>query len=101
MIELVSLAENYLAKNSTVANTLADGSLQEMNANEPQSIRVAPDSFPGKEELLKLACIRRKVSEIRGSAMLAQLNYSTEACTFANLTNVKEVASRGPITSIT
>ena len=99
MIELVSLVENYLAKNSTVANTLADGSLQEMNANEPQSIRVAPDSFPGKEELLKLACIRRKVSEIRGSAMLAQLNYSTEACTFANLTNVKEVATRGPITS--
>ena len=99
MIKLVSLSENYLAKYSRVANKTAKGALPEMNANEPQSIRVAPDSFPEKEELLKLACIRRKVSEIRGSAILAQLNFGTEACTFANLTNVKEIATRGPITS--
>ena len=97
MIELVSMAENYLAKNSTVANTLAK-SHTEINAKKPQSIKIASDSFPEKEELLKLACIRRKVSEIRGSAMLAQLNYSPEACSFSNLTNVKEIATRGPIT---
>jgi NAD(P)-dependent dehydrogenase (short-subunit alcohol dehydrogenase family) len=30
---------------------------------------------------------------------LAQLNFSSEARTFAKLTNVKEIASRGPITS--
>jgi NAD(P)-dependent dehydrogenase (short-subunit alcohol dehydrogenase family) len=60
---------------------------------------VAPDSVPGKEELFKLARIRRKVAEIRGSAMLAQLNFSTEARTFAKLTNLKEIATRGPITS--
>jgi NAD(P)-dependent dehydrogenase (short-subunit alcohol dehydrogenase family)/ribulose-5-phosphate 4-epimerase/fuculose-1-phosphate aldolase len=81
MIDLVSLAEDFLATNSSVANT------------------TVPDSVPGKEELLKLAGIRRKVSEIRGSASLAQLNFSSEARTFAKLTNVNEIASRGPITS--
>jgi rhamnose utilization protein RhaD (predicted bifunctional aldolase and dehydrogenase)/NAD(P)-dependent dehydrogenase (short-subunit alcohol dehydrogenase family) len=81
MIDLVLLAEEFLATNSSVANT------------------TVPDSVPGKEELLKLAGIRRKVSEIRGSASLAQLNFSSEARTFAKLTNVKEIASRGPITS--
>ena len=81
MIDLVSLAEDFLAKNSTLANT------------------AATESVPGKAELLKLACIRRKISAIRGTASLAQLNFSTEARTFAKLTNVKEIATRGPITS--
>ena len=81
MIDLVSLAEDFLAKNSTLTNT------------------AATESVPGKAELLKLACIRRKVSALRGTASLAQLNFSTEARTFAKLTNVKEIATRGPITS--
>ena len=81
MIDLVSLAEDYLAKNSTLTNT------------------ATTESVPGKAELLKLAYIRRKVSAIRGTASLAQLNFSTEARTFAKLTNVKEIATRGPITS--
>jgi len=81
MIDLVSLAEDFLAKNSTLANT------------------AATESVPGKAELLKLACIRRKVSAIRGTGNLAQLNFSNEARTFAKLTNVKEIATRGPITS--
>ncbi len=81
MIDLVSLAEDFLAKNSTLTNT------------------AATESVPGKAELLKLACIRRKVSALRGTASLAQLNFSTEARTFAKLSNVKEIATRGPITS--
>lgn len=81
MIDLVSLAEDFLAKNSTLTNT------------------ATTESVPGKAELLKLACIRRKVSAIRGTGSLAQLNFSTEARTFAKLTNVKEIATRGPITS--
>ena len=81
MIDLVSLAEDFLEKNSTLTNT------------------ATTESVPGKAELLKLACIRRKVSAIRGTASLAQLNFSTEARTFAKLTNVKEIATRGPITS--
>ena len=99
MIKLVSLAENYLAKNSKVANTLANGSVPEMNANEPQSITTASVSVPGKADLLKLAGIRRKASEICGSAMLTQLNFSSEALAFANISNVKDIATRGPITS--
>ncbi|SUZ80117.1 uncharacterized protein METZ01_LOCUS32971 [marine metagenome] len=81
MIDLVSLAEDFLAKNSTLANT------------------AATESVPGKAELLKLACIRRKVSALRGTASLVQLNFSAKARTFAKLTNVKEIATRGPITS--
>ncbi|MEC9460999.1 MAG: bifunctional aldolase/short-chain dehydrogenase [SAR324 cluster bacterium] len=81
MIDLVSLAEDFLAKNSTLTNT------------------ATTESVPGKAELLKLACIRRKVSAIRGTGSLAQLNFSKEARTFAKLTNVKEIATRGPITS--
>ena len=81
MIDLVSLAEDFLAKYSTLTNT------------------AATESVPGKAKLLKLASIRRKVSALRGTASLAQLNFSTEARTFAKLTNVKEIATRGPITS--
>ncbi len=81
MIDLVSLAEDFLAKNSTLTNT------------------AATESVPGKAELLKLACIRRKVSALRGTASLAQLNFSAKARTFAKHTNVKEIATRGPITS--
>ncbi|HBD29206.1 MAG TPA: bifunctional aldolase/short-chain dehydrogenase, partial [Deltaproteobacteria bacterium] len=55
--------------------------------------------FPEHPTLQTLARIRRKVSEIRGSAMLAQLNYGPEARGFANLPNVKEIATRGTITS--
>ena len=99
MIDLVSLAENYLAKNSTFAITASPDSVPRKDENDAQSKTVAPDSVPGKDVLLKLAGIRRKVAEIRGSAMLAQLNFGNEARTFAKLTNVKEIATRGPITS--
>ena len=85
MIELVSLAEDYLVKNSMPMETVSKTELTGL--------------FSGKEELLKHSRIRRKVSEIRGNAMLSQLNFSAEACTFANLKNVKEIATRGPLTS--
>ena len=99
MIDLVSLAEDFLAKNSTLANTAATESVPGKKKSDKENDTVAPDSVPGKAELLKLACIRRKVSAIRGTASLVQLNFSTEARTFAKLTNVKEIATRGPITS--
>jgi len=109
MIDLVSLAEEFLATNSSIANTtvpekekvktVALDSVPGKDKDEAQRKTVAPDSVPGKEELLKLAGIRRKVSEIRGSASLAQLNFSSEARTFTKLSNVKEIAGRGPITS--
>jgi len=101
MIDLVSLAEKYLGKNSTISSTSPPDSVPV----ETGAKTVAPDSVPGKAffpehpTLQILARIRRKVSEIRGSAMLAQLNYGPEARGFANLPNVKEIATRGTITS--
>jgi len=74
MIDLVSLAEEFLATNSSIANTtvpekekvktVALDSVPGKDKDEAQRKTVAPDSVPGKEELLKLAGIRRKVSEI-------------------------------------
>ncbi|RTZ78718.1 MAG: bifunctional aldolase/short-chain dehydrogenase, partial [SAR324 cluster bacterium] len=87
MIDLVSLAEKYLGKNSTISST------------SPQDSVPGKAFFPEHPTLQTLARIRSKVSEIRGSAMLAQLNYGPKARGFANLTNVKEIATRGTITS--
>ena len=87
MIDLVSLAEKYLEKNSTISSTLTQDSV------------LGEAFFTEHPTLQTLARIRRKVSEIRGSAMLAQLNYGPEARSFSNLPNVKEIATRGPITS--
>ena len=87
MIDLVSLAEKYLEKNSTISSTLTHDSV------------LGEAFFTEHPTLQTLARIRRKVSEIRGSAMLAQLNYGPEARSFSNLPNVKEIATRGPITS--
>ena len=87
MIDLVSLAEKYLGKNSTISST-----------SPPDSVP-GKASFPEHPTLQTLARIRSKVSEIRGAAMLALLNYGPEARGFANLPDVKEIATRGPITS--
>ena len=87
MIDLVSLAEKYLEKNSAISSTLTKDSV------------LGEAFFMEHPTLQTLARIRRKVSEIRGSAMLAQLNYGPEARSFSNLPNVKEIATRGPITS--
>ena len=52
-----------------------------------------------QETLRKLARIRKKVSIIRGSASLARLNNNPEALFFSSLPNVKQISTRGPITS--
>ncbi|MBU4345314.1 MAG: bifunctional aldolase/short-chain dehydrogenase [Desulfobacteraceae bacterium] len=77
MIHLVSLAEDYLKAN------LAFDSIAKAEA---------------KEDLLTLAKIRKQVSLAKGSAMIARLDSATEACGFANLTNVDSLAVRGPLT---
>ena len=78
MIHLVSLAEDYLHKQGA-----------------PENVAKAK----AKEDLLTLSKIRRHVSQAKGSAMLAKLDKSPEACGFAGLSNVESIASRGPITS--
>ncbi len=77
MIRLVSLAENYLKK---------QGAVKKIARAE------------AKEDLLTLSRIRRQVSLARGSALLAKLDKKAQACGFANLSNVKSIATRGPLT---
>lgn len=76
MIDLVTLAENYLKKHH--AYDFAQG--------EPE------------EDLLTLAQIRKTVSQIKGAAMIAQLDQRPEAVGFANLPNVADIGTRGPVT---
>lgn len=76
MIELVSRAEEYIARNGT--------------SNHPCTQK--------EIDLLTLARIRRAVSKERGSAQLAMLDSSPDAQGYASLTNIAEVACRGPIT---
>jgi NAD(P)-dependent dehydrogenase (short-subunit alcohol dehydrogenase family)/ribulose-5-phosphate 4-epimerase/fuculose-1-phosphate aldolase len=77
MIYLVSLAEDYLQKQGALDNVAKE---------------------KAKEDLLKLSRIRRHVSRVKGNAMLAKLDQSSEACGFAGLSNVESIATRGPIT---
>ncbi|RZB32144.1 MAG: hypothetical protein SRB1_01763 [Desulfobacteraceae bacterium Eth-SRB1] len=77
MIHLVSLSENYLQ---------ASGAFDSVAEAEAE------------EDLLALAKIRKQVSLTKGSAMIARLDNSLEACGFANLTNIDSIATRGPLT---
>lgn len=78
MIHLVSLAEDYLQKQGAMDNIA---------------------KAQAKEDLLTLSMVRRHVSRAKGSAVVAKLDKSPEACGFANLPRVKSIATRGPITS--
>src|SRR3989338_8520294 len=77
MIRIVTKAEQYLKKNKAVIHI---------------------DRGKPKENLLELARIRRRVSKIRGAAVLARIQSSPEHLGFSNLKNVRSVAARGPLT---
>ena len=81
MIELVDRAEQHIA---------AKVSLPEGHENSTD--------VPEIEKLLRLCFIRKSVSDVRGNAQLALCNDSQAASTFASLTNVEDLATRGPIT---
>lgn len=58
-------------------------------------------SYPtakSKPDLLKLSEIRKKVSELRGNAVIASLDSSEEAAGFASRKDVGKLATRGPLT---
>lgn len=76
MIDLVSTAENYLADHQVKI---------------VETTKVQPN-------LLELAKIRKKVAEIQGNAIVARWNYDDLSVNFANLSNVAEIAIRGPLT---
>ncbi len=77
MIQIASLAENYL--------------------NSKGAINAIAKARP-EEDLHALAEIRHHVSLSKGAAMLVRLNNSAEACGFADLPNVSSIATRGAMT---
>ncbi|WP_395747714.1 bifunctional aldolase/short-chain dehydrogenase [Prosthecobacter sp.] len=74
-IEMVTMAEEYLAKKGAKA----------------ASAEASPD-------LMALAKLRQAVSKRRGFPQIARLNASPEAVGYANLGNVAEFGTRGPLT---
>ena len=84
MIELVDRAEQY------IANTIS---------TDRSSPPISTDSDLSRDcDLLRLCEIRRSVCRVRGAAQLAVLNDSPPAVGFASLSNVEDLATRGPIT---
>lgn len=76
-IEMVTMAEDYLAKlSSQTPVAKADAST----------------------DLLALAKLRQAVSKIRGVPQIARLNASSEAAGYANLPGVANFGTRGPLT---
>lgn len=76
-IEMVTMAEEYLAKKS---------------ANAPAAKAEA------SQDLLALAKLRQAVSKLRGLPQIARLNSSAEAVGYANLPSVADFGTRGPLT---
>lgn len=76
-IEMVTMAEEYLAKKSGGA---------------------AAATKPATEDLLALASLRQTVSKVRGVPQIARLNASAEAVGYAALENVATFGTRGPLT---
>ncbi|WP_395745897.1 bifunctional aldolase/short-chain dehydrogenase [Prosthecobacter sp.] len=74
-IELVTVAEDYLAKKGAKAATAS-----------------------ATEDLMALAKLRKAVSKSRGYPQIARLNASPEAVGYANLANVSAFGTRGPLT---
>lgn len=77
MIELVTLAEDWLAKHSNDAK---------------------PAQAEAKEDLLALANLRKVVSTRRGFPQIAKLDASPAASGYASLPNVADFGTRGPLT---
>jgi len=81
MIELVSRSEDYLANNHAVV-----------------SVPVAKQDSPSQETLRQLVDIRKAVSEVRGTAVVACWNRSDIAQYFAEHSDVNGFSQRGPLT---
>lgn len=77
MIELVSVAEDFLNQ---------------------KGVTVAESNQEGEVDLIKLATIRKVVSQTLGSSMVVTSDFSEKSRGFSALQNVAELATRGPIT---
>lgn len=74
-IEMVTMAEEYLAKKGA-----------------------QPAKADAVEDLMALAKLRRAVSKTRGFPQIARLNATAEAVGYANLADVADFGTRGPLT---
>ena len=77
MIELVNEAEEFITA---------------------KGVGSVPTANPASVDPLKLASIRKKVSELSGRPVLSLLNDSDTAAGFSSLENVVEITNRGPLT---
>ncbi|EQB34622.1 hypothetical protein M947_10520 [Sulfurimonas hongkongensis] len=99
-IELVDMAENYLASKGAVLENLGSGTFGD--ANQWHSPLCVPQtgeaeaSLPS-DELLELAKIRKEVSNLKGSATISLFNDSALAQKFSK-EDVEQIATRGPLT---
>ena len=82
MIELVSRAEEYIARQA--------GPLDQGRTENAEPLPEA--------ELIALARIRRQVALHRGSPVVARLDRSPRAHAFSGLNDVDSIATRGPLT---
>jgi len=86
MIKLVTQAEDYLVGAQRAVP---------LRKEIVRVQRAVPRLF---EECLKIAKIRRKVSDLKGAPMLARLMDGDKQKQFSSLPNVKDLATRGPLT---
>ena len=82
--------ENMIALVSKVESCLEKKGVLQQQASSTYS--------PANEDLMQLASMRKKVSELAARPMLARFNSSDAATGFACLEDVASIASRGPIT---
>ena len=80
-IELVTMAEEYLAGRAGVSPATSDTGI-----------------LPAQEDLLALAKLRQLVSKTRGFPQIARLSTSEAALTYAALPNIADCGARGPLT---
>jgi len=77
MIEIVTEAEKYIEENGKDVGEIS---------SDP------------KDNPLLLSSIRKKVMDILGAPVLALLDSSSASVNYSNLSNVNEIATRGPLT---
>ncbi len=77
MIELVTLAEDYLVKEA---------------GKDPRAKGEA------KIDLLRLAALRKKVSKLKGTPVIANFDTSPQAVGYASRKDIQDLATRGPVT---
>jgi rhamnose utilization protein RhaD (predicted bifunctional aldolase and dehydrogenase)/NAD(P)-dependent dehydrogenase (short-subunit alcohol dehydrogenase family) len=86
MIELVSLAEGYLAKRGACTAASGERSRDPTTESGPKALRA------------DIAALRKAVSDTAGSPMILRIHNDAEALAFAARPDIKEISQRGPAT---